>query len=87
MADGAASSSGSGSGSTRTRSRSRQSAVKNGVTVIYLSERESKNFMRFEEEVENGKDPIVGSYFYIGKKLFDKLGKPDAIEVQIKPTE
>jgi hypothetical protein len=68
------------------RSRSR-APVKTGVTVVYLQERESKNFMRFEEEVENGKDPIVGSYFYIGKPLFDRLGKPDAIEVQIKPTE
>jgi len=85
MAEGATQQSG-GSSSSRSRSR-RSSAVKSGVTVVYLQERESKNFMRFEEEVENGKDPIVGSYFYIGKKLFDKLGKPDAIEVQIKPTE
>jgi hypothetical protein len=68
------------------RSRNR-APVKNGVTVVYLQERESKNFMRYEEEVENGKEAIVGSYFYISKALFDRLGKPEAIEMQLKPTE
>jgi len=74
----------SGSGST---SRRKSSPVRNGVTVIYLQERESKNFIRYEEEVENGKDAIVGSYFYISKTLFEKLGKPDAMEMTLKPTE
>ena len=74
----------SSGGSSRTR---KSSPVRNGVTVIYLQERESKNFIRYEEEVENGKDAIVGSYFYISKTLFEKMGKPDAMEMTLKPTE
>jgi len=70
------------------RTRSRRSApVKTGVTVVYIQERESKNFMRYEEEVENGSDPIVGSYFYISKSLFERLGKPEALEMVLKPTD
>jgi hypothetical protein len=66
------------------RSSTAKSTATTGVTAVFVQEKETKNSVRYEEEVENGKEPIVGTYFYIKKSLFEKLGSPEAIEVTVK---
>lgn len=68
------------------RSRSKAN-VRNGVTAIFVQEKETKNSVRFEEEVDNGKEPVIGMYFYIKKSLHERLGKPDALEISVKVAE
>lgn len=55
-----------------------------GVTATFVQEKSTKNSVRYEEETENGKDPVIGTYFYIKKSLFEKLGEPEAIDVTVK---
>jgi hypothetical protein len=53
------------------------------VTATFVQEKSTKNSVRYEEEVENGKTAKIGTYFYIKKELFTKLGEPEAIEVTV----
>lgn len=55
-----------------------------GVTATFVHDKVTANTVRFEEEVDNGKTPVIGRYVYITKAAYEKLGEPEAIDVTVK---
>lgn len=57
-----------------------------GHTTEFELERETKGAVRFQETPpENGEAHIRSIYFR--KELWEQLGKPEVVEVTIKPAE
>lgn len=54
-----------------------------GHTTEFELERETKGAVRFQETPPNGEEAHIRS-IYFRKELWEKLGKPEVIEVSVK---
>ncbi|WP_166792812.1 hypothetical protein [Methylacidiphilum caldifontis] len=52
------------------------------ITVTLKQERETKNTMRFQEQVEDGQTPAIGQ-LYLQKSTYHQLGQPTVIVVTV----
>ena len=53
------------------------------LNVSFTKEKETKNAVRFQEQVEEGRDRGVVGSIYVLKKDLEELGNPNAIIVTI----